>query len=419
MVSGLKNQNRSKALIHNLWTRRALTLLCLSLLAVSSYGERSAPRGLALYAATDQVLTEYAVDEDRATLSKGASLTLPGAIQYAWPHPSRNILYVAWSNPQSRSYGVSTVQIGTGGLKQIGTALIAARPIHTTVDRLGSHLLVVYNNPSTLTVHPILADGTVGKQIDQHGSFDFGVYAHQVRVEPSGKAVILVTRGNGPSGNRPEDPGALRVFRYDNGLLESLSVTAPARGINFQPRHLDFHPVKPWVYVSLERQNRLQVYELKSDGSLEPEPLFVKNSLAVSAQAAGQAAGTVHIHPSGRFLYQANRASDTHQENGKSVFSGGQNNIAVYSINAATGEPVLIQNADTRGFSPRTFALDPGGRLLVAANQTPMLVSERGILRQVPASLAVFRIKQDGTLTFVRTVETAPGLFYAGIVAWH
>ncbi len=135
----------------------------------------------------------------------------------------------------------------------------------------------------------------------------------------------------------------------------------------------------------------------------------------------GQAAGTVHLHPNGRFLYQANRASGTTNLDGKPVFVGGENNIAVYSINQDTGEPALIQNTDTRGMHPRTFTLDPSGRILVAANQMPLLVRYGNNLKTVPASLSVFRIGADGKLDFARKydVETAgsTSLYWIGAVA--
>ena len=133
-----------------------------------------------------------------------------------------------------------------------------------------------------------------------------------------------------------------------------------------------------------------------------------------------QAAGTIHIHPTGRFVYVANRASSTVGFKGQQVFAGGENNIAVFSINPATGEPTLIQNIDTRGMSARTFALDPSGRILVAANQFPMMVRAGFNLRTVPASLAVFRVRGDGKLDFVRKYDVQAGggkaLFWTGIV---
>lgn len=217
---------------------------------------------------------------------------------------------------------------------------------------------------------------------------------------------ILVTRGNGPSGNKPEDPGALKIFSYKDGLLMNRASIAPGGGLNFQPRHLDFHPSKAWVFVSLERQNRIEVSEKLKDGTLSPDPLFVKDTVAEPDHVrTGQEAGTIHIHPNGRFVYVANRASGTADSRGNPVFVGGENSIAVFAINQNTGEPTLIQNIDTRGMTPRTFALDPTARILVAANQLPLVIGEGINARIVPPNLAVFRIRGDGKLDFVRTYD--------------
>jgi len=233
--------------------------------------------------------------------------------------------------------------------------------------------------------------------------------------------VILVTRGNGPTRDKPEDPGALKILGYQDGLLTKRMSIAPGGGFNFQPRHLDFHPSGPWVFVSLERQSKIEVYRKQKDGTLSPEPLFVKDTLADPGHVRpGQAAGTIHAHPNGRFVYQANRASSTVDFEGKPVFAGGENSIAVFAINPDTGEPTLVQNIDTHGMHPRTFALDPSGRLLVAANQMPLQVRDSAGVRMVPASLAVYRIRGDGKLDFARKydVETGGGktLFWMGLV---
>jgi DNA-binding beta-propeller fold protein YncE len=155
---------------------------------------------------------------------------------------------------------------------------------------------------------------------------------------------------------------------------------------------------------------------------LSTQPLFTKDSLSDPAHLhPGQAAGTVHVHPNGRFLYQANRASGTTDFQGKPVFVGGENAIAVYSINQDTGEPTLIQNADTRGTTPRTFALDASGRILVAANQNAIFVRNGQSVKTMPASLAVFQVRGDGKLDFANKydVETASArnMFWMGVVS--
>jgi 6-phosphogluconolactonase len=125
------------------------------------------------------------------------------------------------------------------------------------------------------------------------------------------------------------------------------------------------------------------------------------------------------MHPTGKFVYLANRASGTTEFKGHQVFAGGENTIAVFAINQATGEPSLIQNIDTRGMIARTFALDPSGRILVAANQVPSMVHDGSNVRTVPASLAVFRVRGDGKLDFARKYDVQAGgktLFWMGIV---
>ncbi len=388
---------------------------------------------VALYAGVGPELTQYDVDVENAVLIKRSTVTLPGNVQYAWPHPSRHYLYVAWSTGGPPIAGVSssgglhgvsafTIDLSTGALHSHGppTAL-PSRPIHVSTDIPGTHLLVAYNDPSGVTVHRINPDGTIGSQIKSPGRLDVGIYAHQVRVDPSNRMVILVTRGNGPSGTKPEDPGALKIFSYTDGVLMNRASIAPGGGLNFQPRHLDFHPSKPWVFVSLERQSKIEVYEKLSGETLGTEPLFIKDTIADPPHARpGQEAGTIHMHPNGRFVYVANRASGNADSQGKPVFVGGENSIAVFSINQSTGEPTLIQNIDTRGMTPRTFALDPTARILVAANQLPLPVGAGANASEVPPNLAVFRIRGDGKLDFVRTysVDAHDGemMFWMGLV---
>jgi hypothetical protein len=99
------------------------------------------------------------------------------------------------------------------------------------------------------------------------------------------------------------------------------------------------------------------------------------------------------------------------------VWEGGENTIGVYAIDQTTGEPVRIQNADTRGMHARTFTLDAVSGLLVAANQNAVAKPD-GTL--VPASLAVFRMADNGKLEFLRKydVQTGQGssLMWAGFV---
>jgi 6-phosphogluconolactonase len=375
-----------------------------------------------LYAAVGPELATYAVSASSGSLTKTSSVTVPFAVQYVWHHPSTRFLYAAWSNGmQGDRHGVTAFRIdkATGALSAHGQAIeIRHRPVHLTLDANATHVLVAYNNPSGLSVHNLNADGTLGAEVKQPAPLDGGIYAHQIRVHPSNKMVVMVTRGNGPASGRPEDPGALKVFGYKDGIVTNRQSIAPNGGFGYQPRHVDFHPTQPLMYLNLERQNQLQVYRVVNGETVEEKALFTKDTLEnPSASKPAQMTGAIHVHPGGRFVYLSNRASGTTMASGKPVWEGGENTIGVYAIDQKTGEPVRIQNADSGGMHARTFTLDGVSGLLVAANQNAVTKSDG---TRVPASLAVFRMADSGKLSFLQKydVETGQGssLMWAGFL---
>src|ERR1700674_3726802 len=340
-----------------MFSRRAfLSLVAGSMAAPALASAQPASQKVALYANVGADLTHYDVDVAGAELIKRETVTLPAAVQYAWPHASRRYLYVATSSSapgygtQGTEHHVTAFSIdpATGALSPHGAAIrLPTRPIHMSTDIPSENILVAFNNPSAVRVYRINKDFTPGDEVKQPGPIEAGIYAHQVRVTPDNRLAILVTRGNEGTPTKPEDPGALKVFDYKNGVLTNEVSIAPNGGKEFGPRHLDFHPTKPWMYVSIETQNKMYTYRMKGD-RIDPEIAFRAETLAEPNNIrARQAAGTVHVHPNGRFLYGANRAQDTIDVGGKKVFKGGENGIAVYSINPSTGEPTLIQNIET------------------------------------------------------------------------
>ena len=373
---------------------------------------------VALYASVGPELTQYDVDVDAATLTSRGSVRLPANVQYVWPHASRRFLYVASSDSASGMGAAGTthhvtafaIDAGTRALTPHGAPIrLPTRPIHMATDIPSQYILVAFSNPSTLRVYRMNADATPGEEVVPPGAIDPGIFAHQVRATPDNRQVILVTRGHDADGGKPEEPGALKVFQFRDGVLSQEVSVAPGGGYGFGPRHLDFHPSQPWVYVSLERQNALDMFELHN-GALSPGPRFRKDTLAGPRRPdVRQLAGTVHVHPTGRTVYVANRASDTVDIGGQRLFAGGENSLAVYAIDPASGEPNLIQHVDTQGIHPRCFHIDPSGRLLVVAHIMGMKMRDGDAVRVVPARLSVFRIGDDGRLAFARAYDVDVG----------
>ncbi len=370
-------------------------------------------------------LFRHDIDAEAATLTRREAVTTPGAnVQYAWPHPSKHYLYVVSSNggpgtiPGTKHVATAfRIDPASGALTPHGApAALPSRPVHCSVDGAGRHLLTAYNHPSNVTVHRIHADGMIGEPVQQPDGLDLGIFAHQLRTTPGDRTAILVTRGNNAQADKPEEPGALKVFGFTDGVLSNLASIAPGN-LSFGPRHLDFHPSRPWMFLSVERQSQLHVYRLKDDGALERESMFVANALTqITHHGPSQMAGAIHVHPNGRFVYVTNRNSSTVEIGGRTVFRNGENNIAVFSINPSTGECKRIQNAEAETIHLRTFAIDPTGRMLVAASILPMAMRDGSTL---PAALVLYRIGDDGQLEFVRKYDVDTGAFmqfWTGIV---
>jgi 6-phosphogluconolactonase len=376
------------------------------------------------YASVGSALTLYHIDVDAAGLTKRGSVTLPANIQYAWLHPSKRFLYVVTSNggpgiAGDKHYASAlAIDPATGALRLNGEpAALPSRPIHTSTDASGEFLFTAYNNPSNITVHRINADGTVGTQVAQPEKLDTGIYAHQVLATPSNRIVLLVTRGNHPEGSKPEDPGAIKTYRFDNGVLRNLASIAPGNGpragFGFGPRHLDFHPTEPWAFVSIERQNKLYVYKLDDATGLARDPMFIKDTLSNPASPSPQGAGPIHVHPSGKFVYVTNRTFPASGAGSRKVAEGGENTVAAFAIDGKTGEPKKLQTIEGHGIQLRTFGIDPSGRMLAVASVLPL---DDGSL---PAGITTFRIAGDGTLAFICKYDVDVGRaqqFWSGMV---
>src|SRR5260370_4807993 len=218
-----------------------------------------------LYASVGPELAHYEVDVEGAALTRRATIPLPANVHYAWPHASGRYLYVASSDSASGIGGVVgtthhvtalRVDPASGALSPHGEPIpLPTRPIHMTLDIPSAHILVAFSNPSGLQVYRVNPDMTPGAQVAQPEPIDPGIYGHQVRVRLDNRRVILVTRGHDAAGGKPEEPGALKVFDYRDGLLTNEASIAPNGGHRFGPRHLEFHPSRPCVYVSLQHHN--------------------------------------------------------------------------------------------------------------------------------------------------------------------
>tara|TARA_A100000164_G_scaffold277602_1_gene249721 strand:+ start:2105 stop:3286 length:1182 start_codon:yes stop_codon:yes gene_type:complete len=358
------------------------------------------------YAAIGDQLIHFNANIDTAKLKQNASVRFGLNIQYVWRHPNLSIIYLALSNGGPGNKGTKhqlcacSLNTKDGTIEDIiNSVTLPYRPLHLSIDRQKKHVLVAYNDPCFISVHQLATNGAISSRIKQDINLDEGMFGHQIMATPDGKEVIFVCRGFDALNGQPERPGALKFFDYEDGKLSFKHSIAPNHGIGFGARHLDFHQNKNWVYLAVERQSEIHFLRINGDATNKIIEQKV-STLAHDVQpGVRQAASAIHIHPNGNFVYVSNRAYLAKKCSPKQIIPKGEDNIAVFKINRETGTVNLIDSVDTNGSLPRTFSIDPSGRLLIAANsESARKRNKLGQVVDLPVSLSLFKIDGDGKL---------------------
>jgi 6-phosphogluconolactonase len=412
-----------------------------------------------LYANSGDSLGVFDLSLVDGTLTAQTPTAVPQIPQYGWFDSTFRHLYVGATTGSDNYYYAYTVDPMSGALTELGSPLLSpnGRVINLTLSPDDKYLLSVHNVTQKYSVFNIDSDSTIGTIVPQAdgGDTNVGVYLHQVRVDPTGKYVTICDRGNDPTTvttdagpmTTPEAFGHLLVFSFSNGVLTPNQTIPFPMGVG--PRHVDFHPTQPWVYLSAERGNRLIMYTFEN-GMLTQK--FDVTSVANAADSMitdnteavnGQRAGAIKVDPSGKYLWITNRNNMTEPDPGPQldagadaagaqdaalvdsgvqdaavadaggpvqVFAGaGENNVALFSIDQTTGEPTFVAAYDTHGIEPRTITVDPAHKFLIVGNQKQQFVRQGAALNTILPNIAVFQVDGEGHLTFVKTYDQTSG----------
>ena len=182
--------------------------------------------------------------------------------------------------------------------------------------------------------------GAVGPHRNQSGA---GPHPHYVSFDPSGRFLVAPDRG----------VDRVHIYRLDvaSGKLIANDPAFGKTRAGAGPRHLAFHPTRPWAYVCDELDSTVTAYNWDSErGELK---VFQVISTLPIAYVERNSPAEIEVAPSGLFVYASNRGHDS---------------IVIYSVDPANGMLAPIAWEPTKGHTPRFFTLDPGGDLLYAAN---------------------------------------------------
>ncbi|WP_134089491.1 lactonase family protein [Olivibacter sp. XZL3] len=279
---------------------------------------------------------------------------------------SANPSFLALSSDKKFVYAVNELEKGEGTisafqykradgkLSLLNTQLTHGdSPCHVTVDANTRYAVASNYSGGSFTVFGIQPDGRLSEKVQlvKHEgsgpdkSRQEGPHVHSATFSPDGKFLLVQDLGT----------DRITIYRYDaSDNKQPVALTAvneakasPGSG----PRHLTFSKDGKYVYLVQEMKAAITVYSYK-DGHLTP----IQEVSMLNPSFGGEVgAADVHISPDGKFLYASNR--------------GEANDIAIYSINAATGEISHIGNESVKGKGPRNFAIAPDGKFLLVANQ--------------------------------------------------
>jgi 6-phosphogluconolactonase len=308
------------------------------------------------------------LDTQHGTLHELQRVALGGTLMPMAPNPSHKRLYVARRSPPLAvlSLGIAA----DGRLTLLGEASLPASMAYIAADRSGRFVLSASYGEHQLAVNSIDADGVAGPVLQVVATEP---NAHAVQAAPSNRHIFATSLGG----------GLLRRFDFDvqcGRLTPHAEPRVAIDGISGQaagPRHMAFHPNGRWLYVLNELDATIIVFDFNSaNGATTPLQRIGSLPSAFSGTAW---AAEIRIASHGRHLYTSERGAST---------------LAAFSIDAADGRLALIGHQPTQT-QPRGFALDPGGRWLVAAGQRSHRVcvhaidTDSGALGPAGASLQV------------------------------
>lgn len=302
-------------------------------------------------------------------------------------HPNGRVIYSLTQIPDEQGKNTGAVaafalEPETGKLTLLNIESTGRGQLcHLAVDATGRIVVVASYGGGYTASFPIRPDGRVGRcaTVIQHEgpvgpnrARQNAPHAHSVTISPDNRHAFVADLGLDrvlAFQLRPED-GSIAPHEPAFATIE------PGAG----PRHTTFCPDGKFFYVLNELTGTVTACRYDAArGLLDP---FQYVSTLPEEQAGRGAASEIRMHPSGRFVYAANR--------------GGQDSLAVFARDSATGALTPVEIVPCGGVQPRNFALTPDGAWLVCGHQATN-------------SLAVFRVNSEtGRLTATGEAVPAP-----------
>ena len=280
--------------------------------------------------------------------------------------PDHRFLYAASEDPLSlgpardhESY-VSAYAIDpeTGELHSLNTVPSGGTSTcYLSVDKTGKYVLTASFGSGSISVLKVREDGGLGEQtafVQHIGHSGTQTQAHPSAfdVSPDNRFAIVPDLGL--------DKALIYRFDASTGAVSPLDPPFAALPVGSGPRHFVFASTGKFGYLMNELTGVVSVF------AWDPAQGTLTSLQDASTQfpdfVGSNHTAEIQISPDGRFLYQSNRRLRPDNVRGPDT-------IGVFAIDAEKGTLTLIEQTPTGGIMPRSFAIDPTGRYLLAANE--------------------------------------------------
>jgi 6-phosphogluconolactonase len=279
---------------------------------------------------------------------------------------TKNPSYLAIGNGGKYLYAVN--EVGNGGQGDVSAFAFdkasgklqfinkqqsgGADPCYISAYKNGKWLVVANYSGGNLAALPIKADGSIDPvaQVIRHEGSSINkdrqekAHVHMTEFSPDQHFLFTPDLGMDKVMIYSFNPASAQPLA---AAMDSFISVEPGSG----PRHLAFHPKKPYAYLIEELSGTVEAFHY-NNGKLKQ---FQRISSHPADYKGTKGSADIHISPDGKFLYASNR--------------GDANSIAIYGIDSANGKLHLKGIQSTMGKAPRNFVIEPTGHYLLAANQ--------------------------------------------------
>jgi 6-phosphogluconolactonase (cycloisomerase 2 family) len=323
-------------------------------------------------------ISVYRIDRDGAWTPVQTLETVPNPQFIAFDRTRRFLYSVHGDGTEVGAYAIDKPSGRLTFLNKQPTS--GNNSTHLTPDP-SNRYLVIGNGPG-VAVFPINPDGSLAPFTDMvpargevgphRNQREAGPHPHYVSFDPSGRFLLAPDRGL----------DLVHIYRLDGStgkLAENDPAFARTRS-GAGPRHLAFHPARPWAYVCDELVSTVTAYAWNSErGALTA--FQVIPTLPV-AYMGNNSPAEIEVARSGNFVYVSNRGHDS---------------IVTFSVDPATGMLAPVAWEPTQGHTPRFFTLDPTGDMLYAANLDSHTIVAFRVERQTGKLTPTGQVVQSGS----------------------